>query len=116
MVLLMLIVVFLFCSFHALKSTAEMYLTPALEKISQALRCSETLAGVTLVALGNGAPETIIAVTSGGNAENDFSIAIGTIFGCVLFGTSYMIYMVLKENKGRDVRLDPHYVIRDVMF
>lgn len=46
-----------------------MYLTPALEKISQALRCSETLAGVTLVALGNGAPETIIAVTSGGNAE-----------------------------------------------
>lgn len=39
-------------SFHMLSSTAGDYLSPAVTKISETLGLTETLAGVTLVALG----------------------------------------------------------------
>ena len=39
-------------AFHMLSSTAGDYLAPAVSKISESLGLSETLAGVTLLALG----------------------------------------------------------------
>ncbi len=51
-----------------LSSTAENYLSPALSTLSDILGCSETLAGVTLLALGNGAPDVITAIVAGGDA------------------------------------------------
>ena len=45
-------IVLLCIAFHMLSSTAGDYLAPAVTKISETLGLSETLAGVTLLALG----------------------------------------------------------------
>lgn len=57
-------IVFCFIAFHLLSSTAENYLSPALTNLSNKLGLSETLAGVTLVAIGNGAPDVIVAISA----------------------------------------------------
>jgi solute carrier family 24 (sodium/potassium/calcium exchanger), member 6 len=61
-------------------------LSPALTSIANFFKCSETLAGVTLVALGNGAPDVLVAIAGG--SDGDFSFSIGSIFGAGLFVTS----------------------------
>lgn len=53
-------------SMYLLGSTADEYLVNSLQFISQKLRLSETLAGVTLLALGNGAPDVISSFTAAG--------------------------------------------------
>jgi sodium/potassium/calcium exchanger 6 len=50
-----------------LGSTADEYLSPTLEAISEKLQCSESLAGVTLLAIGNGASDVFTAISAGGS-------------------------------------------------
>ena len=59
---------------YNLGSTADMYLSPALEVISDKLSCSESLAGVTLLALGNGAPDVFASLSAGGVDESDVNL------------------------------------------
>ncbi len=62
-----------------LGNTAEAYFSPALIKMSDYLRLSPNVAGVTLLALGNGAPDlsTIIIGVFKGSAEIGFGAPIG---------------------------------------
>lgn len=57
-------VLFVFCCFHFIGSTAENYLTPAIGNIIKKLNISEILAGVTFVAFGNGAPDVITSFSA----------------------------------------------------
>jgi sodium/potassium/calcium exchanger 6 len=65
--------------FFVLGDTAEAYFSPALIKISDYLRLSPNIAGVTLLALGNGAPDlsTIIIGVFKGSAEIGLGAPIG---------------------------------------
>ena len=65
--------------FFMLGTSAEDYFCPTLGVISDVLRLSPDVAGITILALGNGAPDvfsTFVAVTGG-----KFSIAIGELTG-----------------------------------
>ena len=42
---------------YILTSSADEYLSPSLEFLTEKLKLSESVAGVTLLALGNGAPD-----------------------------------------------------------
>ena len=53
-------------TFSLLGSTAEDYLTPSLTKIKNKFNMSETLAGVTILAFANGAPDVISSFSAGG--------------------------------------------------
>jgi len=59
---------------YNLGTTADVYLSPALEAISDKLSCSESLAGVTLLALGNGAPDVFAAIAAGGEGEDGIAV------------------------------------------
>ena len=50
---------------YLLASTADLYLSPALERITLRLGLSESLAGVTLLAFGNGAPDVFTSIAAG---------------------------------------------------
>lgn len=65
-----LVLFFLLVAMYNLGSTADMYLSPSLEVISDKLSCSESLAGVTLLALGNGAPDVFASISAGGDNES----------------------------------------------
>ena len=86
-------------AFHLLSSTAENYLSPALAKLSKVFHLSETVAGVTLLALGNGAPDVITAIIAGGDDDDGISIAIGSIFGAGLFVTTVTLASVITNGK-----------------
>ena len=50
--------------FIALGTTADAYFVPGLTKIASQLRFSDSVAGVTLVAFGGGAPDIFAAVSA----------------------------------------------------
>ncbi|KAL4494621.1 hypothetical protein ABPG72_004523 [Tetrahymena utriculariae] len=113
--LIILTIVISFVAFHLLSSTAESYLSPALAKISDSLKCSQTLAGVTLLALGNGAPDVFTAIIAGGgNDDEGINLAIGSIFGAGLFVTTVTLAKVIKNSD--ELKADKNIFIRDVGF
>jgi len=58
----------IFVAFYLLGTTADGYLAPSLEQISKKLKISEQLAGVTFLALANGAPDVIGAIVAGNSS------------------------------------------------
>ena len=102
-------------AFHLLSSTAENFLTPALAKLSNIIGCTETLAGVTLVAFGNGAPDVLTAITAGGGPDpNGIEFVIGSIFGAGLFVTTITSALVISNAGG--IKLNPRMFLRDTLF
>ncbi|KAL4503332.1 hypothetical protein ABPG72_000938 [Tetrahymena utriculariae] len=101
-------------AFHMLSSTAESYLSPALAKCSKILRLSESVAGVTLLALGNGAPDVITAIIAGGDDDGGISIAIGSIFGAGIFVTTATLSAVIFH--GKSIKIDKKTFMRDMVF
>ncbi len=72
----------------ALGSTADAFLMPQLHYLSRLLRLSPDVAGVTLLAIGNGAPDvfSMIAIyTTNLDAELDLSLSLSDIVGGSLF-------------------------------
>jgi solute carrier family 24 (sodium/potassium/calcium exchanger), member 6 len=82
-------VFYLLVLFYMLGTTAEDYFCPTLSEISEILKLSPDVAGITILALGNGAPDifsTFAAVTQG-----QFSIAIGELVGAGAFVTMVVV-------------------------
>ena len=101
-------------AFYLLSSIADTYLTPVLTKISNALNLSETIAGVTLLAFANGAPD-IIASATAGDAEGGIFIAVGALFGAASFGATVVLGYCIIRNKGV-VEMPSGEWVRDLLF
>ena len=71
----------------ALCSTADIFLIPQLAYISNLLRLKPDVAGVTLLAFGNGAPDvfTGVAIATAHPEEVDFSLLLADIVGGSIF-------------------------------
>lgn len=83
---------------YNLASTADTYLSPALETISDKFSCSESLAGVTLLALGNGAPDVFAAFSAGGTKEDEINLLIASLFGSALFISTVVMFITTKAS------------------
>jgi sodium/potassium/calcium exchanger 6 len=101
-------------SFIILGSVAETYLTPVLTKISDSLKLSETISGVTLLAFANGAPD-ILSVISAGGEEDGIYIAIGNLFGACLFSTTLVIGRCIFLCP-KPIEMQPMFWNRDLIF
>ena len=99
-------------AFYLLSYTADEFLCPSLEEISKTFSLSESLAGVTLLAFGGGAPDVLssLSATSGGDVEG-IEMGIAILLGsslCTLAFVSAAIYfspVPIQLNKwlfGRD--------------
>lgn len=99
--------------FFVLGKTADYFFCPSLEVLSEALHMSPELAGLTLMALGNGAPD-VSSVIAGVVGSNSFQIAIGELFGSGLFVTSVIFGIVLILTKK--VKVNPKDFMRDILF
>ena len=65
---------------------------------------SEALAGITFLALANGAPDIITAVVAG-NSDSDTTalIPFGSLYGAALFSMAFILSMVIYYSKGREL-------------
>mmetsp|Transcript_1163 Transcript_1163/g.2414 ORF Transcript_1163/g.2414 Transcript_1163/m.2414 type:complete len:829 (-) Transcript_1163:186-2672(-) len=87
--------------FRLLGTTAEDYFSPSLEMFSLKLGLPPRFAGVTLLALGNGAADvsaTINAIAS--DPENGYLMSLGALTGAAMFITTCIAGAVIVVNEG----------------
>lgn len=79
-------------------SSSALSFCPALTVISSILRLSQNVAGVTLLALGNGAPDIFSAFAAVNQDEDEkASLAVGALFGKQAYCTSRPIHLIDKN-------------------
>jgi len=100
--------------FVALGVTAEEFFCPCLKSISKTLHMSDSVAGVTLLALGNGAPD-IFSVIAAINNDDPFatSLAFQELFGAGIFVTTVVAGFI---NICATFKMARRPFLRDVVF
>jgi len=78
------------------------------------LNISESVAGVTFLAFGNGAPDVISALSASGGDEGIY-LALGSLLGAGLFVTSVVASVVILSAK-KPIDVLPKVFLRDVGF
>lgn len=107
--------IWLFVLFYLLGDTAASYFCPSLDSLSKVLKLSPTMAGVTLLSLGNGAPDLFSSVVSFTRSNNgDFGL--NSILGGAFFVSSFVVGTICVLIGSRDVSIDKNSFIRDVVF
>mmetsp|Transcript_14621 Transcript_14621/g.31786 ORF Transcript_14621/g.31786 Transcript_14621/m.31786 type:complete len:933 (+) Transcript_14621:33-2831(+) len=99
--------------FRLLGSTAEEYFSPSLEMFSFKLGLPPRFAGVSLLALGNGAADvsaTMNAISS--DPENGYKMSLGALTGAAMFITTAVAGSVILANGGMTCR---GALVRDVV-
>lgn len=104
-------VLFIAFSFYFIANTANKYLAPMLGIISEKMNLSQNLAGLTLLTLGNQAPDIIVAIISGKDELEGISMSLGTVIG----SESLIIHVVLSTVilLGKDFNIVSSNYIRD---
>lgn len=106
--------------FQSLGSTADNYFVPVLHLISYICKLRPDVAGVTLMAFGNAAPDVITAITGLADA-NDFGIVIGNLLGGSTFILMVILGAVLRTAENQDeeglgyIQLDKSTIVRDLV-
>lgn len=105
---------------YTLSSTADDYLSPALEFLTEKLQLSESLAGVTLLALGNGAPDIFAAISAAGGDDGGGSggtlLMINQLTGSTLFISTIVQVMTVGASVDKSIKVTPVFFIRDLIF
>jgi solute carrier family 24 (sodium/potassium/calcium exchanger), member 6 len=111
-VLLLLFACLLLVYFYFLGTTADRFFVPALARISSRLGLPPDVAGVSLLALGNGSTDMLGAIAS--LKSDDMDLAVGGLTGtsifitCLVFGVAGAV--------SADASVEKRSFLRDVSF
>lgn len=110
-----LIFLWLLVLFYLLGNTASEYFCSSLESLSRLLNLSPTIAGVTLLSLGNGSPDVFSSLVSFmGTGTSD--IGLSTVLGAASFVTCVVVGVICICLHKRSVGVNKYAFIRDVCF
>ena len=101
--------------FYVLANTTSEYFCPSLENFSKFLRLSPTIAGVTLLSLGNGASDVFSSLVSFQGSGTQ-SIGFNTVLGGVSFVSCVVVGLVSISTRHRGVQVMKSAFVRDVCF
>lgn len=110
-----LLILWLVILFYLLGDTASNYFCSNLEGLSNILRLSPTIAGVTLLSLGNGAPDFFASVVSF-TRSNDGAVGLNSILGGAFFVSSAVLGIISFLVSANETAIDKASFIRDVIF
>lgn len=103
--------------FTALALSADLYFAPAVANIAAWLHLSDDVAGATLLALGNGAPDfftDVAAITAGSHV--DMPLALGEGVGAGLYVTCFCLAVSVLYAPPGGVPVPPGAFARDALF
>lgn len=103
----------IYICFYLLSDTSNKYLSNALTILSDKMKMSQTLAGVTLLALGNGAPDVISSIVASGN-DNDVSFSLAALIGGGIFVSGIVLASVIVFSK--EVKVNKQLFMRDLIL
>jgi len=111
---MMMVFFVLFIVFRFTCDIVDEYIAESIVYITKWMKLSEGLAGVTLLALANGAGDLVTAVVASGSDEG-VSYNIGSLFGAGLFVCTVVIAATINEN-GKPLVYEKHTIYRDLVF
>lgn len=100
--------------FYLIGGTSEQYLAPALNRIANFFKMSENLAGVTLLAFGNGAADVVSSIVASGLSDGIYMSASGLIGSCT--ANSYFLAPLVVILSKNPVKLPTGTYSRDMIF
>lgn len=95
-----------------LASTADNFFVIELQTLSTMLALSDDVAGVTLLALGNGAPDVFTAVV--GLGQDDFQLALSDLMGGGIFINTVVLGSVILCTNKENLEVDKGPFLRDL--
>uniref|UniRef100_A0A1J3D3R6 Cation/calcium exchanger 2 n=1 Tax=Noccaea caerulescens TaxID=107243 RepID=A0A1J3D3R6_NOCCA len=114
---LTLLFLWLLVLFYLLGHTASEYFCSSLESLSKLLNLSPTVAGVTLLSLGNGAPDLFASLVSFmGESKGTYDVGFNTVVGGSSFVTCVVVGVISISLHRRRVRVEKYAFIRDICF